>query len=386
MGYESSIINHVDDIVIHAIERSASDIHLESHADILRVRYRIDGVLYDQEPIPKALLLQVLSRIKILGRLDIAEKRIPQDGKFTMSIAGRDIDLRVSSFPSLYGEKIVIRILDHSHAMISLDNIGMHKDMFQTLYELIAKQNGFLLVAGPTGSGKTTTLYAALSAINTPEKHIITLEDPVEYNIAGITQGQIHPPAGFTFARGIRAMLRQDPDVVMIGEIRDKETARIAIEASLTGHLVLSTVHTNSAPGVVMRLMDMGIEPYLINASISGIVAQRLARKLCTMCRFARKTTEAEKALLKKINFSLETVYESEGCEGCFTLGYKGRIGIFQFLKMSNQLRSLIVQQPSFEAIEKQAFINGMELLLDDAKIKVKEGAISLQEMVRVVL
>lgn len=383
---ELSVIERVDDIVTRAIECAASDIHLESQIDTLRIRYRIDGVLYDQEPIVKALSLQILSRIKILGKLDIAEKRIPQDGKFRVSIDDRDIDLRVSSFPSLYGEKIVIRILDHSHAMIALDNLGMSDHIYQTMCELIGKQNGFLLVAGPTGSGKTTTLYAALSAINTPEKNIITLEDPVEYNIGGITQGQIHPPAGFTFARGIRSMLRQDPDVVMIGEIRDKETARIAIEASLTGHIVLSTVHTNCAPGVIMRLMDMGIEPYLINASISGIVAQRLARKLCSLCRFIRKPNEEEQALLKKINLPLNTIFESKGCNGCFNLGYKGRVGIFQLLVMSNQLRSLVVQYPSFEAIEKQTFSDGMQMLLDDAKRKVKEGTISLQEMVRIVL
>lgn len=386
MVAESSVIQRVDTIVTQAIVCAASDIHFETLVDRLRIRYRIDGVLYDQEPIDISLSLQVLSRIKILAKLDIAEKRIPQDGKFSITLDNRVIDLRVSTFPSLYGEKIVIRILDHSHAMIALEKLGMPNHLYQAMNDLIKKHDGFLLVAGPTGSGKTTTLYAALSAINTPEKNIITLEDPVEYNIVGITQGQIHQAAGFTFARGIRSMLRQDPDVVMIGEIRDTETARTAIEAALTGHMVLSTVHTNCAPGVIMRLMDMGIEPFLINAAISGVVAQRLARMVCTMCRYVRKPTEQEHILLKKIGLPLKTVIEGRGCDYCFNLGYKGRIGIFQVLIMSNALRALVVQHPSFTAIEQQALAEGMQLLLDDAKQKVQEGIISLHEMARILL
>ena len=386
MVAELSVIQIVDTIVTRAIDCGASDIHLESHPEKLRVRYRIDGVLYDQESCVAALCLQILSRVKILGYLDIAEKRIPQDGKFRLQRDEREIDLRVSSFPSIYGEKIVIRILDHSQNVIGLDDLGMPQNIYEQFTELMHKQNGFFLVAGPTGSGKTTTLYAALSGINTPEKNIITLEDPVEYHVDGVTQSQIHPLAGFTFARGIRSMLRQDPDIVMIGEIRDTETARIAIEAALTGHLVLSTVHTNSAPAVIMRLMDMGIEPFLINAANSGILAQRLARKLCTVCRFVRKPTPQEQIILKRINLALKTLYESKGCDYCFGLGYKGRTGIFELLILSDQLRALIVQHPSFEAIQKQALRDGMQPLLEDAKQKVITGAISLAELARIIL
>jgi type II secretory ATPase GspE/PulE/Tfp pilus assembly ATPase PilB-like protein len=386
MVAELSVINLVDALVNRAIDCHASDIHLESQPDKLRVRYRIDGLLYDQESLSALLALQILSRIKILGHLDISQKRIPQDGKFRLQYDGRAIDLRVSSFPSIYGEKIVIRILDHRQNVINLDDLGMSSSIHNQFNELINKQNGFLLVAGPTGSGKTTTLYAALSGINNPEKNIITLEDPVEYHIEGVTQGQIHPPAGFTFARGIRSMLRQDPDVVMIGEVRDTETARIAIEAALTGHLVLSTVHTNSAPAVIMRLMDMGIEPFLINAANSGILAQRLARKLCTLCRVLRRPTDQEQIILERIDLPVQSLYESTGCDNCFNLGYKGRIGIFELLIMSDQLRTLIVQHPSFEAISKQAMYDGLQPMLEDAKLKVKEGAISLAELARILL
>jgi len=386
MVAELSVINLVDALVNRAIDCSASDIHLETQPDKLRVRYRIDGVLYDQEALSIANALQILSRIKILGHLDISQKRIPQDGKFRLQRDGRAIDLRVSSFPSVYGEKIVIRILDHHKNVIGLADLGMSATVYDQFNQLITKQNGFFLVAGPTGSGKTTTLYAALSGINSPEKNIITLEDPVEYHVAGVTQGQIHPSAGFTFERGIRSMLRQDPDVVMIGEVRDTQTARIAIEAALTGHLVFSTVHTNSAPAVIMRLMDMGIEPFLINAANSGILAQRLARKLCTLCRVMRKPTDQERVILKRIDLLMPTVYESIGCQDCFGLGFKGRVGIFELLMMSDQLRALIVQQPSFEAIAKQALHDGMQPMLEDAKLKVKEGAISLAELARILL
>lgn len=384
--HESSIIQLVDTLIARAIACNASDIHVEPSPAGLRIRYRIDGVLYDQETIPSILALQIIARIKILAQCDIAEKRIPQDGKLVVTIVDKDIDLRVSTFPSIYGQKIVIRILDRSHTMMALENLGLSQTIYTSCKELLAKQNGFFVVTGPTGSGKTTTLYAALSLINSPEKNIVTLEDPVEYNLAGITQGQIHPEVGFTFARGIRAMLRQDPDVVMIGEMRDKETAGIAIEAALTGHLVLSTLHTNNAPSAIMRLMDMGIEPFLLNAAMSGIIAQRLARKLCTNCSFEDIPSGAEHELLERLDLPLNTVMRSKGCQQCFNLGYKGRIGIFELLVMSSQLRALIVQQPIFDDIYAQAFDDGMHTLIDDAKEKVARGIISLAEFTRILI
>lgn len=386
VAHDFSAIEFVDMLLARAIACNASDIHLEPLSSQLRVRYRIDGVLYDQQPIAASSTTQILSRIKIMAHTDIAEKRVPQDGKFRFRAAHHDIDLRVSTFPSLYGEKIVIRVLDRTNTMIELDKLGLQQPMYEALCGILRKQSGFFLVTGPTGSGKTTMLYAALSAINSPEKNIITLEDPVEYHVEGITQGHIHSDIGFTFARGIRAMLRQDPDVVMVGEIRDIETAKAGIEAALTGHMVLSTLHTNDAPGALMRLMDMGIEPFLINASLSGILAQRLVRRLCQQCVSERIPNDQEKLLLDRLQLPLTHVRTSHGCDQCLNLGYKGRIGIFELLLMTHQLRSLIVQSPIFDAIAAQADADGMQTLLDDAKHKVAQGIISLDELVRVLL
>lgn len=383
MALDASVIKLVDDILASAIACNASDIHLELTGSILRVRYRIDGLLCDQASISLPMALNVVSRIKVLAHLDITQGRIPQDGKFRVTYNGAEIDVRVSSFPAIHGEKLVLRILDQSASMITLEHLGMQEEMLQQFKDILGKAHGFLLVAGPTGSGKTTTLYAALSLLNKPEFNIVTLEDPVEYNISGITQGQIHPQAGFTFAKGIRAMLRQDPDIVMIGEIRDRETARIAIEAALTGHLVLSTVHTNCASSVIMRLMDMGIEPFLLNASLSGVLAQRLARMLCVHCTYERAPTPQEEHIVRALELGTATVRDSKGCQECFQLGYKGRIGIFEWLPMSEALRSLIVQHPSFEAIEQQVNKQGTCLLRDDARKKVLDGLISLQEYCR---
>lgn len=382
---DSNVVLLVDVLLKDAIEAGASDIHIESIALGLRVRYRIDGVLYDQTPLSEGFVLQIVSRIKILAHINIAEKRIPQDGKFRLKLATKDIDMRVSSFPSLYGEKIVIRILDRSRQTIDLEKIGFAPAIFEQFQSLMGRSNGFFLVTGPTGSGKTTTLYAALAGLNDSTKHIITLEDPVEYNLDGITQGQIHTDAGFTFERGIRALLRQDPDIAMIGEIRDKQTARIAIEAALTGHLVLSTLHTNDAPSALMRLMDMGIEPFLINASVTGILAQRLVRKICTYCKIKTEATPQEQAIIHKYGFNIPHLYKGTGCKECFNLGFKGRIGIFELLVVSNNVRSLIVQQPIFEDIYAQAIKDGMQTLLQDGIQKVSAGTISLQELIRVV-
>ena len=379
------IIGMVDTVLSQAVTQAASDIHFEPTPDHLRVRLRIDGVLYDHQTLNTAVMQQFLTRLKVLASINITQKRVPQDGKFRIMCGEREIDLRVSTFPTMYGEKIVVRILDRALHTISLENLGFADHMKEQIAAIIAKPSGFFLVSGPTGSGKTTTLYAALNAVNKPDKNIITLEDPVEYCVANVTQSQIHPEAGFTFEKGIRSLLRQDPDIIMVGEIRDKLTAGTAIEAALTGHLVFSTVHTNDAPGVVMRLMDMGIEPFLINEALTGVLAQRLARRICSQCKFQRAVTDQERELLKRFGSLLESVFEGKGCQQCLGLGVKGRVGIFQLLGMTSSLRSLIVRYPSFDDIYSQACADGMKTLIDDGLTKVEQGIISLSELERII-
>ncbi|MDR3647060.1 MAG: GspE/PulE family protein [Candidatus Babeliales bacterium] len=381
----TSVVGLVDKIINQAIFLRASDIHLEVMEKYLRVRYRIDGILYDQNQIRSDLMFQVISRIKVLANIDIAQKRVPQDGKFNINYNNHLIDLRISTFPAIYGEKIVIRILDKTKTAIDLETLGFDEDTLNKFKKLINKSNGFILVTGPTGSGKTTTLYSALSYLHSPEKNIITLEDPVEYHIDGITQAQIHPDGGFTFAKGIRSLLRQDPDIAMIGEIRDKESAKIAIEAALTGHLVFSTLHTNNAPSAIMRLMDMSIEPFLINAAITGVMAQRLARKICQNCKYQYVPNAKEQKALCELNAKLDCLYKGKGCNECNNLGYKGRTGIFELLIMTDDLCSLIVEHPRFEAIQNQAIADGMHTLLDDGILKLKDGIISLEELIKVI-
>ena len=386
IDYDQSVVRHVDALIYRAIERNASDIHLESTVNHLRVRFRIDGVLYDQMIIDKSVMRQLVSRVKVLARMNIAEKRLPQDGKFTVNKDEKSIDLRVSTFPSLFGEKMVIRILDRSAHAMALDQLGFAVPMLDKIKELTHKNTGFFLVTGPTGSGKTTTLYAILSGLHAPEKNIVTLEDPVEYNLDGITQGPINDDAGFTFEIGIRSLLRQDPDILMVGEIRDKQTARTAIEAALTGHMVLTTLHTNDAPSAVMRLMDMGIEPFLMNASISGVLAQRLVRMICSHCKESVMRDSSYTYVCKKLGIPDQmTLYHGRGCTHCDGLGYRGRIGIFELLVISPALRAKIIADPNFDEIYKQAMEDGMITLLQDGIAKVKDGVVSLEELARVI-
>lgn len=382
---DSSVIEIVNRLFASALERRASDIHLEPSKNGLRVRMRIDGMLYDFEQLPVSVMHQIVSRIKVLAHMDIAQKRVPQDGKLQLQRDTAHVDLRVSTFPTVFGQKMVVRILEPSEKNIAVDTLGMVPDIKQAFIKLLQDPQGFFLVTGPTGSGKTTTLYAGLSHINSPEKNIITLEDPIEYHIDGITQGYIHTEAGFTFEKGMRALLRQDPDVVMIGEIRDMQTARIAVQAAMTGHLVLSTLHTNDAPSGIMRLMDMGIEPFLINASLSGILAQRLVRTLCKACAHERTLTPEERALCSAYATDLQTTFDAVGCEECFDMGNKGRMGVFELIVFNDALRSLISHNPSLDAIRAQAKNDGMISLLDDGIAKVKAGDISLAELLRVV-
>jgi len=379
------VVDLVDTIIRLAIEKGASDIHLESMEDYLRVRFRLDGILSDQPQVSKKIMHQIISRIKILSNIDIVQKRIPQDGKFKLTLKGQLIDLRISTFPSVYGEKVVIRILDRSKNKINLEDIGFDFETLKIFKNLINLPTGFILVTGPTGSGKTTTLYSCLSQLHTPDKNIITLEDPVEYHIDGVTQGQIHPEVGFTFAKGIKSLLRQDPDIAMIGEIRDKESAKIAIEAALTGHFVFSTLHTNNSPGAIMRLMDMGIEPFLINASLTGVLAQRLVRKICSNCVQTIEPTYQEQTLMDFLKIESRHILKGMGCASCDETGYKGRTGLFELLVMTDELRSLIVEKPRFNDISFQATKDGMITLLQDATKKVQDGIITLQELTRVV-
>ncbi len=381
-----SVISLVDQVISDAIDRGVSDIHFEPTDHGLRVRFRIDGFLIDQPLISKEVISQVLSRLKVLANINIAERRIPQDGKFMMVANGKSIDLRVSTFPGLFGQKIVVRILDRAVHMISLKNLGF-EDVIRTKLEfLISRPNGFFLVTGPTGSGKTTTLYAALASLNSPEKNIVTLEDPVEYNLDGVTQGQIHPEVGFTFDQGVRSVLRQDPDIIMVGEIRHKPTAHAAIEAALTGHLVVSTLHTNDSVSAVMRLMDMGIEPFLINASLSGVLAQRLARTICTQCRTQVCPTDEQRQLMNRWHITAEYLYTGAGCDQCEHLGFNGRTGIFELLIISDALRRLIIKQPVFEDIYAQVAREGTSFLVNGAAQKVQDGIITLDEMLRVIV
>ncbi len=368
-----------------AFESQASDIHLESEPSGILIRFRVDGLLFDRAVIDKEISHQVLARVKVLSRLDVAEKRIPQDGKFSITKDGVEIDLRVATFPALYGEKIVIRILKKSSATKTLDSLGFTPELHQNLLNLIHRSTGFFLITGPTGSGKTTTLYAILRLLKSPEKNIVTLEDPIEYNIEGITQGQVIPEIGFTFARGMRALLRGDPEIIMVGEIRDKETAEVAIQAALTGHFVLSSCHTNDAPGAVMRLIDMGIPQFLINATVSAVLAQRLVRVLCEDCKYHAPLDEKEREFAKHINIQVNTSFKSAGCSRCDGRGYKGRTGIFELMIMNQELRDLVGHAPSYDKIACQALKNGMVSLRIDAAQKINEGITSIAELARAI-
>ncbi|MDP8260240.1 MAG: ATPase, T2SS/T4P/T4SS family [Candidatus Gygaella obscura] len=364
---DKPVVKMVNLLIEQAVKDEASDVHIEPMQDKLMVRMRIDGILHEVANPAKEFEAALISRIKIIAGMDIAEKRLPQDGRIQMSISGKTIDMRISTFPTIYGENVAIRILDKSKAILDLNKIGANEKVLKNFKELIQKPNGIVLVTGPTGSGKTTTLYAVLNLINSPTKNIIALEDPVEYVLEGIRQSQIDVKSGFTFANGLRSIVRQDPDIVMIGEIRDLETSEISIHASLTGHLVFSTLHTNDATSAITRLVDMGVEPYLVASSITGILAQRLVRVLCKKCR--RKTAQG---------------YEPEGCSECNNTGYKGRTGIFELMLMDEQIKDLILNKAAVNQLKAKAQSLGMQTLYEDGFLKVKNGITSLSEVMRV--
>ncbi|MDR7537070.1 MAG: type II secretion system ATPase GspE [Armatimonadota bacterium] len=384
---DAPIVRLVNLMLVQAVRQGASDIHVEPQENHLRIRYRIDGTLYNVMTAPKHVQAATVSRIKIMAAMNIAERRTPQDGRIELRVDNREIDLRVSTIPTVFGEKVVMRILDKRAALVGVEKLGLLTEDLPRFEGLITKPYGIILVTGPTGSGKTTTLYAALNRLNKPEVNIITIEDPVEYQLGGINQVQINPKAGLTFASGLRSFLRQDPDIIMVGEIRDEETARIAIHAALTGHLVLSTLHTNDAPGAVVRLVDMGIEPFLAASSVIGVVAQRLVRVLCEQCR-APYTPAPEVVArygLAAPGAPAPMIYAARGCEVCNHIGYRGRVGLFEIMTMDDDLRALVVKQAPSDAIKRQAVANGMRTLQQDGVAKVLAGVTSLEEMLRVV-
>jgi type IV pilus assembly protein PilB len=383
-GEDASVIQLVHRVIKEAVERGSSDIHFEPGDDEMRVRYRIDGVLSEAAVIPASAVPAVVSRVKILSDLDIAERRIPQDGRISLEVSGKPIDLRVATLPCAYGENVVMRILDQSKVMIELEQLGMLPQALERFTKAFSQAHGAVLVTGPTGSGKSTSLYGALNQLNTIEKNIITIEDPVEYQLDGITQVQVNNKAGLTFAGGLRSMMRADPDIIMVGEIRDRETAQIAIEAALTGHLVLSTLHTNDAPGAVTRLIEMGIEPFLVGSAVDCVVAQRLARLLCEECK-RRTTIKSEVMRANGFNVGLDLeAYEPVGCARCGGSGYKGRIGLYEVMWVSDTIRALAVAREPAETIAHAAVHEGMMRLREDGLEKVRRGLTSIAEIARV--
>ena len=385
-GSDAPIIQLINSIFLKAIRVKASDIHFEPYEREVIVKFRLDGVLHEITKIPVKTYQKVVSRIKVISRLNVAEKRLPQDGRIRVNIGKKQIDMRVSTLPTVFGERVVIRLLDKSHKLLTLEELGFSGEDYKVFSSVIAKPHGLVLVTGPTGSGKSTTLYAALLKIWTPERNILTIEDPVEYQIEGINQVQVNPKIGLTFAAGLRSILRQDPDIVMIGEIRDLETAEIAVRASMTGHLVLSTLHTNDAPSSIARLTDMGVEPFLVASSLECVVAQRLVRRVCPDCSYTYKPSEKEAELIRKVlgKESPETLVRGKGCDKCLGTGYSGRIGIYQVMRIDEEMRSLITRTSETERIRELAFRKGMKTLLYDGLEKVVSGITTVEEVLQV--
>ena len=385
------VVKLVNGVLARAADEGASDIHFEPQAKDLLVRFRHDGVLHETMTIPKRLQQGVLSRLKIMADLDIAERRVPQDGRIGLVVGGRPIDMRVASLPTVYGEKIVIRLLDRANVMLRLEDLGFAEQALARYAKSYSKPYGAVLVTGPTGSGKSTTLYGTLNILNTPEKNIITVEDPVEYRLQGINQVQINPKAGLTFASGLRSILRCDPDIIMVGEIRDKETAQIAVESALTGHLVLSTLHTNNAPGALSRLTEMGVEPFLTASAVDCVIAQRLVRKLCEYCK---ESYPATKEMLERLSFPQQAIenwknvnlYRPAGCARCNHTGYKGRMGIYEVMPVSEAIERLIVERKSADEILRVATAEGMISLRQDGIERVLQGRTSIEEISRVIV
>jgi type IV pilus assembly protein PilB len=372
-------------VLLQAIKDKASDIHFEPFEDEFKMRYRIDGVLYEMMPPPAHIAPAISSRIKVMANLDIAERRLPQDGRIELNVNNQPIDLRVSVLPTMFGESVVMRVLDRSNVSLDLDKIGLRDDDLNTARQLAHKPNGIVIVTGPTGSGKTTTLYSALRELNDPSSKLITAEDPVEYDIDGIIQCQIKPDIDLTFGRILRAMLRQDPDIILVGEIRDKETAEIAVQASLTGHLVFSTLHTNDAPSAIARLLDLGLEPFLVTATLEGVIAQRLVRKICTNCK-TEYTPTLEQLMeleLRPEDIEGRKLYYGKGCDNCNNTGYRGRMGIFEIMLLDDDMRDMIVKHASTQVLRTEAKKRGMRTLRESGLLAIFDGVTTIEEVVR---
>ncbi len=375
---DAPIIRLVNSLIVQALRERASDIHIEPQENEVIIRFRIDGVLHERLRLPKNYQAPLITRIKVMARMDIAERFIPQDGRIGITLGGKEIDIRVGLVPTQFGQRLALRLLDKEKGLLSLEELGMEEHELEILNKMIRKPYGMILFTGPTGSGKTTTLYAILQALAKPEVNVITIEDPIEYSIPGIGQIQVNEKAGITFASGLRAILRQDPDIVMVGEMRDTETARIGVQAALTGHLVLSTLHTNDAPSAIARLVDMGVEPYLVASCLIGVVAQRLVRRVCKGCRVKVEAPPVAK------RFGLSEVFVGKGCSNCFGTGYSGRLGLYEQLLCDEQLQEVISKDPSVSTIRKVAIKKGMRTLFDVGLEKVKKGITTIDEVLRV--
>jgi len=382
---QSPVIRLVNYIVYNAVKEGASDIHIEPAERCLRVRYRIDGRLYKSLEVPQHLLAAVTSRIKIMASLDISERRLPQDGRVHVALEGRKIDLRVSTFPSTHGEKTVIRVLDTRSVSLNLEDLGFAEDILESLQENIRAPNGIALVTGPTGSGKSTTLYAALNSITSMENNVCTVEDPIEYHLPLINQFQVQPKIGLTFPVALRTLLRQDPDVIMVGEVRDEETARTAIQAALTGHLVFSTLHTNDAASAITRLVNMGVEPYLIGAALNMVLAQRLVRRICPKCTEAYEPPRTVRKALERMGYKFDSFVKGAGCQACRNTGYRGRLGVHELLVVGDEMRDVIVSDPTIGKIREIARRQGMVTLEHDGFRKVREGITTIEEIFHIV-
>ncbi len=385
LASDNQVIKLLNLVLLQAIRDRASDIHFEPFEDEFKMRYRIDGILYEMVPPPKHLGPAITSRVKVMANLDIAERRLPQDGRIELTVGGHPVDLRVAVLPTMHGESVVMRVLDRSNVELSLDRLGLREDDLARFRMLIRKPNGIVIVTGPTGSGKTTTLYAALSELNDIETKILTAEDPVEYDIDGLCQCQVNPEVELTFARCLRSFLRQDPDIILVGEIRDLETAQIAVQASLTGHLVLSTLHTNDAPSSIIRLLDLGMENFLLTATIEGIVAQRLVRLICPKCKeeYAPKEEELMELSLTLADVRGRRFFRGKGCDNCNGSGYRGRQAIFEILEMNDDLRELVMKEASTNVIRAKAREQGMRVLRETGLMAIYDGQTTIDEVVR---
>ena len=382
---DNQVIKLLNLVLLQAIRDRASDIHFEPFESEFKMRYRIDGVLYEMVPPPQHLGPAITSRVKVMANLDIAERRLPQDGRIELQVAGSPVDLRVAVLPTMHGESVVMRVLDRSNVELKLDRVGFREDDLETFRALVAKPNGIVVVTGPTGSGKTTTLYAALAELNTIDRKILTAEDPVEYDIDGLCQCQVNEDAGLTFAKALRSFLRQDPDIILVGEVRDLETAQIAVQASLTGHLVLSTLHTNDAPSSVVRLIDLGLEPFLLTATMEGVVAQRLVRTICAKCKEQYEPTEEE---LLELNLTPDdvrgrTFSRGRGCDACNKSGYKGRMALFEIMGVDDEMREMIMRSASTSVLREHSRKRGMRTLRESGLLAIYEGQTTIDEVVR---